>query len=118
MRLENKVAVVTGASSGIGKAIALAFAAEGAAAAVDYRSHPREAEDIVEQIKGAGGRAVAARADVAKPEDIRALIQHCVREFGRLDILVNNAGIERKMPFLETPLEVWDKVIAVNLTGP
>ena len=85
---------------------------------MDYRSHPREAEDIVEQIKGAGGRAVAARADVAKPEDIRALIQHCVREFGRLDILVNNAGIERKMPFLETPLEVWDKVIAVNLTGP
>ena len=118
MQLENKVAVVTGASSGIGKAIALTFAEEGAAVTVDYRSHPDEAKGVVEQIKGAGGRALVVQADISKPEDVEGLVQKTVEEFGRLDVLVNNAGIENKMPFLETPLEVWNKAIAVNLTGP
>jgi glucose 1-dehydrogenase len=118
MQLENKVAVVTGASSGIGNAVALAFAEEGAAIVVNYRGHSEAARDVVEHIKNAGGRAVAVRADVTKPEDVRTLIQNSVQEFGRFDILVNNAGVEHKMPFLKTPLDVWDKVIAVNLTGP
>jgi glucose 1-dehydrogenase len=118
MQLENKVAVVTGASSGIGKAIALAFAGEGAAVTVDYRSHPDEAEAMVEQIKDAGGRAIAVRADITKPEDAKNLVQSTVEEFDRLDIIVNNAGMERKMPFLQTPFEVWNQAIAVNLTGP
>ena len=118
MQLENKVAVVTGAVSGIGKAIVLAFAREGAAVTVDYRSHPDGAKATVEQIKDTGGKALAVQADVTKPEDVKGLIQSTVEKFGRLDIMVNNAGMERKMPFLQTPLEVWNQAISVNLTGP
>ena len=117
MRLENKVAVVTGSSRGIGKAIALAFAREGAAVAVDYRSHPDEAREVVKEIEGLGGRGLAIRADVSEQDDVRGLIQETVREFGRLDIMVNNAGMEEKMPFLKTPLEVFERAMAVNLTG-
>ena len=117
MRLQNKVAVITGASLGIGSAIALAFAEEGAAVAVDYRSHPDEAKEIVDRVEGSGGRAISVHADVSVPEDVRNLIQKAVQEFGRLDIMVNNAGMEEKMPFLDTPLEVWNKTVAVNLTG-
>jgi glucose 1-dehydrogenase len=118
MQLENKVAVVTGSGSGIGKAIALAFAREGAAVVVDYASHPEPARDTIEEIESIGGKAVSVRADVTDSEDVRTLIQTSVQEFGRLDILVNNAGVEYKMPFLQTSLEVWNKVIAINLTGP
>jgi glucose 1-dehydrogenase len=118
MQLEKKVAVVTGASSGIGEAIALAFGAEGATVTVDYRSHADEAKDVVKQIEGVGSKALAVHADITNPEDASNLVHRTVEEFGRLDILINNAGIENKMPFLETPLEVWNKVIAVNLTGP
>ena len=117
MRLEGKVAVITGSSQGIGRAIALVFAREGAAVTVDYRSHREEAEAVVEQIEGSGGRALAVRADVSEPESVKNLVRKTVEEFGRLDIMVNNAGIEQKMPFLDTPLEVWDRTIAVNLTG-
>lgn len=117
MRLENKVAVVTGSSSGIGSAIAVAFAKEGAAVAVDYRSHPDEAKEIVEQVERFGGRAISVHADISSPEDVKNLIQKAVEEFGRLDVMINNAGMEEKMPFLETPLDVWNKTIAVNLTG-
>jgi glucose 1-dehydrogenase len=117
LRLENKVAVITGSSSGIGSAIAVALAKEGAAVAVDYRSHPDEAKEIVEQIESFGGRAISVHADVSSPEDVKNLIQKAVEEFGRLDVMINNAGMEEKMPFLETPLDVWNKTIAVNLTG-
>lgn len=106
MRLEDKVAVVTGAGSGIGKAIALAFAGEGAAVVVDYAGHLDPAQESVREIEDTGGRAVAVRADAAQHEDVRALIGACVEAFGRLDILVNNAGVEDKMPFLKTPPEV------------
>lgn len=118
MRLENKVAVVTGAASGIGKAIALAFAQEGAAVAVDYVGDAKPAKATVEQIEAAGSRALAVEADVSKPEEVKSLIGTTVEKLGGLDILVNNAGLERKMPFLETPVEVWHEVISVNLTGP
>jgi glucose 1-dehydrogenase len=117
LRLENKVAVITGSSLGIGSAIALAFAKEGAAVAVDYRSHPDEAKEIVDQVEASGGRATSVHADVSSPEDVKNLIRKAVEEFGRLDVMVNNAGTEEKMPFLETPLEVWNRIIAVNLTG-
>ncbi len=102
---------------GIGSAIALAFAKEGAVVAVDYRSHPDEAKEIVDQVEGSGGRAIAVRADVSSPKDVKNLIQKAVEEFGRLDVMINNAGMEEKMAFLDTPLEVWNKTIAVNLTG-
>jgi glucose 1-dehydrogenase len=117
LQLQNKVAVITGSSLGIGSAIALAFAKEGAAVALDYRSHPDEAKEIVEQVEGFGGRAVSVRADVSDPGDVKNLIQKAVEEFGRLDVMVNNAGMHEKMPFLGTPLDVWNKTIAVNLTG-
>jgi glucose 1-dehydrogenase len=117
LQLQNKVAVITGSSLGIGSAIALAFAKEGAAVAVDYRSHPEEAKEIVDQVEGFGGKAISVRADVANPTDVKNLIREAVEEFGRLDVMVNNAGVEEKMPFLDTPLDVWNKMIAVNLTG-
>ncbi|HEX6710479.1 MAG TPA: SDR family oxidoreductase [Rubrobacter sp.] len=118
MQLQNRVAIVTGASSGIGEAIALAFAAEGAAVAVDYMRHPDAAQAVVGKVEEAGGRGLAVQANVASPDDVKALIQKTVEEFGRLDVMVNNAGVEHKMPFLETPFEVWSEMISVNLTGP
>jgi glucose 1-dehydrogenase len=117
VQLQNKVAIITGSSLGIGSAIALTFAKEGAAVAIDYRSHPDEAKEIVDQVEGFGGKAIPVRADVSDPGDVKNLIQKAVEEFGRLDVMINNAGMEEKMHFLDTPLDVWNKTIAVNLTG-
>ena len=117
MRLENKVAVVTGSSSGIGEAIALAFAAEGAAVVVNYSRHEDAAQKVLDKIENAGGKGLVVGADVSDPKEVEAMVQQAVGTFGRLDIMVNNAGMERKMPFLETPFEVWQETIAVNLTG-
>jgi glucose 1-dehydrogenase len=117
VQLENKVAIVTGSSLGIGRAIAVALGREGASVAINYRSHPEEGEQAVQEIEKAGGKAISVKADVSEPGEVKGLIQETVQEFGRLDVMVNNAGIEQKFPFLETPLEVWEKVISVNLTG-
>ena len=117
MRLENKVAVVTGSSSGIGEAIALALAQEGAAVVVNYSRHEDAAQKVVEKIEGAGGKGLVVGADVSDPKEVEAMVQQATDAFGRLDIMVNNAGMERKMPFLDTPFEVWQETIAVNLTG-
>ena len=117
MQLEDKVAIVTGSSLGIGRAIAVTFGEEGASVAINYRSHPEEGEEAVQEIEKGGGKAISVKADVSEPEEVKDLIQKTVQEFGRLDIMINNAGIEQKMPFLDTPLEVWEKVISVNLTG-
>lgn len=117
MRLENKVAVVTGSSSGIGEAIALAFAAEGAAVVVNYSRREGVAQTVLQKIQDAGGKALVIGADVSDPKEVGGMIQQCVDAFGRLDIMVNNAGMEHTMPFLETPFEVWQETIAVNLTG-
>jgi glucose 1-dehydrogenase len=115
--LENKVAVVTGSSSGIGKAIALAFAANGAAVVVNYARQEDAAQNVLEKIEDAGGKGLVVEADVSVPKEVEAMIQQATDAFGRLDIMVNNAGLERKMPLLETPFEVWQETIAVNLTG-
>ena len=118
MRLPDKVAIVTGSATGIGQAIACAFGREGAAVVVDYVGTGAEsANAMIEQIKRDGGRAIAVNADVSSQEQVRALVASAVESFGRLDIMVNNAGIERDMPFLDTPLELWNKIIAVDLTG-
>jgi len=117
VRLENRVAVVTGSSSGIGAAIALAFAAEGAAVVVNYSRHEDAAQKVLDKIDNAGGKGLVVGADVSDPKEVEAMLQQAVGTFGRLDVMVNNAGMERKMPFLETPFEVWQETIAVNLTG-
>jgi glucose 1-dehydrogenase len=118
MKLQNKVAVVTGAASGIGKAIAITMAREGASVVIDYVGDPAGANGVVHAIQAAGGKSVAVSADVSNPAQVNDLIQKTVGAFGRLDIFVNNAGIEYKHPFPEFPFDLWQKVIAVDLTGP
>ena len=118
MTVQEKVAIVTGAATGIGRECAFHLAHAGAAITADYAGKPDKAEEVVRQIEKDGGRAVAVQCDVSQEADVQRLVAETVKAFGRLDILINNAGIEQEMPFLETPLELWNKVIAVNLTGP
>ncbi len=118
MTLQNKVAIVTGAATGIGKAIVTAMATEGAAVVVDYVGEPTLANGVIQGIQAAGGRALAVLADVSNPGQVNELVRKTIESFGRLDILVNNAGLEYKHPFPEFPFELWQKVIAVDLTGP
>jgi glucose 1-dehydrogenase len=118
VRLEQKVAIVTGAGTGIGRAIALRFAQEGAAVVIDYVGKPDNAAEVVQQITGAGGKALAVEADVSQQDQVQRLIDQTVQKYDRLDILVNNAGVETKIPFLEIPLDVWSRTIAIDLTGP
>jgi glucose 1-dehydrogenase len=117
MRLQGRVAVVTGAGTGIGQAIALAFAKEGASVVVDYVGNASVAEDTLNKIKALGGTAIGIAADVSNPDQVNALFQQTLAAFGRLDILVNNAGIEKKFAFVDYPFEEWQKILAVNLTG-
>lgn len=119
MRLENKVAIVTGSATGIGKAIATRFAREGAAVTIDYvPGQEKDAEALVQDLTSAGFRATAIAASVTDERQVQNLVDETVSRFGKLDILVNNAGIEHKVPFLDTSLELWEKVLTVNLTGP
>jgi len=118
MKLDNKVAIITGAASGIGQAIAITMAREGASVVVDYVGKPGTADDTVSQIQSAGGKALAVEADVSQPDQVANLVGQAVSTFGKLDIFVNNAGIEYKHPITEFPLDQWNKIIAVNLTGP
>ena len=117
MRLAGKVAIVTGGDSGIGKAIALDFAREGASVVVDYFGERDPAAATVDEIENFGGKAYAIAADISRPGEVDELIAQTTKHYGGLDILVNNAGIEHKLPFLDTPLSIWNEVIAVNLTG-
>jgi glucose 1-dehydrogenase len=114
MELEGKIALVTGAGSGIGFAIAERFAAEGAAVAINYLGHADDAQRLAAQLP----HAAAIEADVSDPTAVRALVADVERELGRIDVLVNNAGIEKSQPFLDVDLDSWTKTIAVDLTGP
>jgi 3-oxoacyl-[acyl-carrier protein] reductase len=116
-KLTGKVAVVTGASKGIGAAIALHLAAEGAAVVVNYASSKAGAEKVVAQIAGKGGQAVAVQADVAKPEDIRRLFAEAKKAFGAVDILVNNAGVYEFAPLDEVTPEHFHKQFNLNVLG-
>src|SRR5437764_4883244 len=113
-RLKGKVAVVTGASKGIGAAIALHLAAEGAAVVVNYASSKEGAERVVSEIKGKGGRAVAVEADMAKQADIQRLFAEAKKAFGRLDILVNNAGIYEFAPLEDITAAHFHKQFDLN----
>jgi glucose 1-dehydrogenase len=118
MKLKGKVAVVTGAATGIGQAIAIAFASEGAAIVVDYVGNASVPQGTVQAIQALNGKAVAVEADVSQPSDVTVLVTKTVEVFGRLDIFVNNAGIEKKFAFVDYPFDEWNRIMAVNLTGP
>lgn len=117
LRLQDKVAIVTGGDTGIGKAICIAMAREGAKMVIDYHGDRQPASALVREIANFGGTACEIGADVSKPEDVRRLVGAAVERYGNLDIMVNNAGIEQQHPFIEMPLEDYEKTIAVNLTG-
>jgi 3-oxoacyl-[acyl-carrier protein] reductase len=116
-QLEGKVAIVTGASRGIGQATALALAAEGAAIVVNYASSSGAADAVVASITALGGQAIAVQADVSQEDQVDAMVAATVAQFGRVDILVNNAGITRDTLLLRMKLADWQAVIDLNLTG-
>lgn len=116
-QLKEKVAIVTGASRGIGRAIALALAATGAKVAVNYARSSSAADAVVAEIEAMGGAAIALQADVSKAEDVDALISAVMAEWSRIDVLVNNAGITRDTLLLRMKPEDWQAVIDLNLTG-
>jgi glucose 1-dehydrogenase len=115
--LAGQRAVVTGASSGIGEAIAVAFGQAGASVIVNYRSQPEEADRVANDIAGRGGKAFPVQADISKPEDCKRLFQEAQRQMGGVDILVANAGIQRDAAFADMSLDDWRAVLEVNLTG-
>lgn len=115
MLLTNKVAIVTGGNSGIGKAIVLELARQGARIAVDYVSHPEATDEIEKQVASLGDQAIGVEADVSKLADLERLIATTVKAFGQLDIMINNAGIETRTSVLETTEPQYDKVLQVNL---
>jgi glucose 1-dehydrogenase len=117
-RLTGKRAIVTGSDQGIGRAIALRFAQEGAAVVINYRHNEAGANDVKAQIEGSGGRATIVGADVGTAAGAQQLIEAATAAFGGLDILVNNAGVEIPRPFLEVTEDEWDLVLGVNLKGP
>lgn len=116
-KLEGKVAVVTGASKGIGASIALHLAQEGASVVVNYSSSKEGADRVVEEIKKKGGKAIAVRASVASQPDIKFLFSEAKKAFGKLDILVNNAGIYQFMPIEDVTPEFYHKTFDINVLG-
>ena len=117
VRFEGRVAVVTGASRGIGRATALALAKEGCNVAVGYEKNQVRAHEVVQAAKESGVRAIAIAGDVSIRNDVEAMFKTTVEEFGKIDILVNNAGIDSATRLLETTDEVWDRTLDVNLKG-
>ncbi|MBH0193354.1 MAG: glucose 1-dehydrogenase [Nitrospira sp.] len=118
MGLSGKVAIVTGASNGIGRAIAERFAEEGAIVVVNFSKSSEKARQVVTGIQAKGGKAVSVQADMGVAADARRLVADTVKQFGRLDILVNNAGRFMPKPLMETTEEDFDQVIALNAKGP
>jgi len=115
--LKGQVAIVTGASRGIGRAVAIALAAEGAKVVVNYAKSSQAADAVVAEIEGMGSEAIALQADVAQTDQVDALFSAVLEQWGRIDILVNNAGITRDTLLIRMKLEDWQAVIDLNLTG-
>jgi 3-oxoacyl-[acyl-carrier protein] reductase len=118
MCLKDKVALVTGGSRGIGRAISLALAKAGARVALTYREQAEAARSVVEAIQQEGGVALALKMEVCERTSIRAALEACRDEFGGVDVLVNNAGINKPTDFDQVTEEDWDEILAVNLKGP
>ena len=114
MLLSGRSIVVTGGNSGIGGAIVLAAAAEGANVVSDYVAHPEETTSLIDQVQAAGGHAVGVQAGVAQAGDLAKMMQTAVNTYGRLDVLINNAGIETRTSLLDTTEADFDKVVAVD----
>jgi glucose 1-dehydrogenase len=115
--LAGQSALVTGANSGIGEAVAIALGEAGANVVINYVSKPDVAEEVAERIRQNGSKAIAIQADVSKEDQVQAMFQQTIREFGTIDILVNNAGLQRDAPFEDMTLDQWNTVVNVNLTG-
>lgn len=115
MSLEDKVAIVTGGNSGIGKAIALGLARAGANVVIDYVVDPEATEELEREIVAIGAKAIGVNADVSRVEDVQKLIDAAVAAFGRVDVMVNNAGIETRTSVLDTSEAQYDKVLSINL---
>ncbi|MGC9104798.1 MAG: SDR family NAD(P)-dependent oxidoreductase [Candidatus Methanodesulfokora sp.] len=117
MKLQGKVALITGASRGIGRAIALAFAKEGANIIVNYQKNDSKAKEVIESANSFGVKAIMIKADVSNPVQVEEMERVVRREFGRLDIMVNSAGIMMRHPLEEVPIDEWRRVMDVNLNG-
>jgi len=115
--LKGQKAIVTGASSGIGKAVAIALAAAGAEVAVNYVGGEAPAQEVVNTISAAGGKAIAVQCDVSNEDQVVAMFQQTIKELGTVDILINNAGLQKDAAIDEMTLAQWNTVIGVNLTG-
>ena len=117
MRLKDKIAVVTGSSRGVGRAVALGFAQEGAKIVVNYTSNENAANEVVDAIQSMGSEAIAVKADVAKKKDAEGLVGAAVDTFGKIDILVNNAGFTRPALMIKMTEDQWDQVVDIHLKG-
>jgi glucose 1-dehydrogenase len=116
-KLQGQVAIVTGASSGIGAGVAKALAAEGATIIINYSSSPEKAEKVLDEIKQKGGDGFAIKADVSKESEVVDMFQQTLKRYGTVDILVNNAGLQKDAQFHNMTLDEWNHVIGINLTG-
>jgi glucose 1-dehydrogenase len=115
--LKGQKALVTGANSGIGKAVAIGLGQAGADVAVNYVTHPEAAQEVVQEIERVGSRAIAVQADVAKEDQVVGMFKKAIQDFGTIDILISNAGLQRDAAFTGMTLEMWNTVIGVNQTG-
>ncbi len=117
MRLKDKIALVTGSSRGVGRAVALGFAQEGAKVVVNYTSNENAANEVVDAIQSMGSKAIAVKADVAQKKDAEGLVGAAVDTFGKIDILVNNAGFTRPALMIKMTEDQWDQVVDIHLKG-